>query len=183
MTATIKIDWRVPGALLLLIAVPFIAGVVRLQELAVGAEITQDNARFFAAPLPAVLHILSANLFCVLGAFQFVSGICSRWPDWHRAAGRVLIPCGLIAALSGLWMTQFYAFDPLLQDRVLYGIRMVFGFSMAISLLVGLFAIRRRDMASHRAWLMRAYAIGIGAGTQVLTHLPWFFARWRNGCA
>jgi hypothetical protein len=35
-------------------------------------------------------------------------------------------------------------------------------------------AILRRDVASHGAWMTRAYAIGMGAGTQVLTHLPWF---------
>ena len=31
------------------------------------------------------------------------------------------------------------------------------------------FAIRRRDILQHRAWMTRAYAIGLGAGTQVLT--------------
>ena len=34
--------------------------------------------------------------------------------------------------------------------------------------------IRRRDFTSHGAWMTRAYAIGLGAGTQVLTHIPWF---------
>lgn len=114
MTAALRIDWRVPAGLLVLSAVPAIAGLVRLHELAVGAAITPDNARFFAAPLPVILHILTATLFCVLGAFQFVTGIRSRWPRWHRAAGRLLIPCGLIAALSGLWMAQLYPFGPLL---------------------------------------------------------------------
>lgn len=45
---------------------------------------------------------------------------------------------------------------------------------MALFILLGLFAIRRRDIARHRAWLIRSYAIEIAAGTQVLTHLPWF---------
>ena len=35
-------------------------------------------------------------------------------------------------------------------------------------------AIRRRRFAEHGAWMTRAYAIGMGAGTQVFTHLPWF---------
>ena len=30
-------------------------------------------------------------------------------------------------------------------------------------------AIRRGDVRQHRAWMMRSYAIGLGAGTQVLT--------------
>ena len=28
--------------------------------------------------------------------------------------------------------------------------------------------------AGHGDWMIRAYAPGLGAGTQVLTHLPWF---------
>jgi hypothetical protein len=35
-------------------------------------------------------------------------------------------------------------------------------------------AVRRRNFPLHGEWMIRAYAIGLGAGTQVLTHLPWF---------
>jgi hypothetical protein len=45
---------------------------------------------------------------------------------------------------------------------------------MAASIVLALVAVRRRDFASHGAWMIRGYAIGLGAGTQVLTHLPWF---------
>jgi hypothetical protein len=40
---------------------------------------------------------------------------------------------------------------------------------MVMSILLGLTAILRRDVTRHRAWMMRGYAIGLGAGTQVLT--------------
>src|SRR4051795_9491843 len=62
--------WLV-AALLVLSAIPLGAGAVRLAELASGAAITPANARFFASPLPVVLHILSASVYAVLGAFQF----------------------------------------------------------------------------------------------------------------
>ncbi|MCH7477374.1 MAG: hypothetical protein IIA14_04655, partial [SAR324 cluster bacterium] len=64
-----------PTALIALSVVPVVAGAFRLAGLAGGEEITPENARFFAAPLPVVLHILSASLYCVLGAFQFAPGI------------------------------------------------------------------------------------------------------------
>ena len=102
MTSSTKADWLVPAALIALSAVPVAAGAVRLVGLAGGADITPDNARFFAAPVPIVLHILSVSLYCVLGAFQFAPGFRRRRPGWHRAAGRLLVPCGLVAALSGL---------------------------------------------------------------------------------
>ena len=52
-------------------------------------------------------------------------------------------------------------------------VRLVFGVAMAACLVLGVAAIRRRDIPRHRAWMARGYAIGLGAGTQVLTHVPW----------
>jgi uncharacterized membrane protein YozB (DUF420 family) len=40
---------------------------------------------------------------------------------------------------------------------------------MAASIILGLAAIRRRDIARHRAWMTRAYALALGAGTQAFT--------------
>lgn len=167
-----RAEWLVPAALLLLSTVPVAAGAVRLTDLAGGAEITPDNARFHAAPIPVVVHIVNVSLYSVLGAFQFVPGIRRRRPGWHRAAGRLLVPCGLAAALSGLWMTLFYPHPDDTGD-LLTGLRLVFGSAMVLSIVLGFAAIRRRDIAVHRAWMIRGYAIGLGAGTQVLTHLPW----------
>ena len=40
---------------------------------------------------------------------------------------------------------------------------------VAATIILGFAAIRRGDVIGHRAWMTRAYAIGLGAGTQVLT--------------
>jgi hypothetical protein len=45
----------------------------------------------------------------------------------------------------------------------------VFGSALAACLVLGVAAVRRGDIATHRAWMVRAYAIGLGAGTQVFT--------------
>src|SRR5256886_1737782 len=164
--------WLVPTGLIMLSFVPVAAGAVRVAQLAGGADITPGNARFFAAPVPVVVHIVSASLYCVLGAFQFVPGFRRRRPGWPRAAGRLLVPCGIAAALSGLWMTVFYSRPDDVGD-LLTGFRLVFGSAMVLSIVLGFAAIRRRDIARHSAWMIRGYAIGQGAGTQVLTHLPW----------
>ena len=172
-TPSTKADWLVPSALIALSAVPFLGGAIRLVGLASGAEITPENARFVAAPLPVVIHILTALLFCILGAFQFAPGFRRRRPGWHRRAGRLLVLCGLAAGLSGLWMTQFYPLDPHVQGDLLYGFRILFGSAMVLSIVMGLSAILRRNIARHRAWMIRGYAIGQGAGTQALTALLW----------
>ncbi len=162
--------WLVPVGLLALSAIPLAAGGIRLTELAGGADITPANARFFASPVPVVLHIVSATVFAILGAFQFVTGIRRRWPGWHRAAGRLLVPCGLLLGLSALWMTLFYPW-PDGDGALLYVFRLLFGSAMIVSIVLGLTTIRRGDVRRHRAWMTRAYAIGLGAGTQVLTLL------------
>ncbi|MCA9873541.1 MAG: DUF2306 domain-containing protein [Anaerolineales bacterium] len=159
--------WLVP-ALILLSIIPLIFGVLRLHELASGAEITPENARFFASPLPVVLHIVGAGIFAIFGALQFVSRLWKRGNKWHRRAGRILVPCGLIVGLSGLWMTIFYP-RPEDASGLLYVLRLLFGTGMVLAIILGFVAIRQRDIARHRAWMIRAYAIGLGAGTQVLT--------------
>jgi uncharacterized membrane protein len=170
-----KREWVIPAGLILLSAVPVIAGVTRVAALAGGTEVTPENARFFASPLPVVVHIVGVTLYSVLGAFQFAPGFRRRRPGWHRAAGRLLVPCGLAAALSGLWMSVFYPRPNDVGDLVT-GFRLVFGAAMVGSIVLGVAAILRRDIARHRAWMIRGYAIGLGAGTQVLTQLPWMLA-------
>ena len=168
-----KSDWLIPGALMALSLVPVIAGIMRLAQLAGGATITPENSRFFEAPWIVLLHIPAAIVFSILGAFQFSPGFRRRKSGWHRAAGRILASCGLLVAASGLWMTQHFPW-PQGDGQLLYLERLVFGSAMVLSIVLGLNAIRRRDFATHGAWMTRAYAIGLGAGTQALTHLPWF---------
>jgi uncharacterized membrane protein len=163
-------EWLVPAALLMLSAIPLISGALRLTQMAGGPDIMPANPRFLASPLPVVLHIVSVSVYSILGAFQFANGFRRRRPGWHRAAGRLLVPTGQLVGLSALWMTLFY---PRADDTgdLLYAFRLLFGSGMILSITLGFAAIRRRDIISHRAWMMRGYAIGLGAGSQVLTLL------------
>jgi hypothetical protein len=168
-----KAEWLIPVLLITLSLVPVLAGAARLTELAGRAQITPDNARFFASPQPVVIHIVSVTLYSLLGAFRFAPGFRRRNSRWHRFIGKwILVPCGLGTALSGLWMSQFYSL-PKSDGELLYVFRLIFGLAMLISIVLGAFAARRRDYARHGDWMMRGYAIGLGAGTQVFTHLPW----------
>jgi hypothetical protein len=169
-----RADWPIIVGLIMLTLVPAVAGSVRLATLAAGASVTPDNARFFASPVPVIVHIISVTLFCILGAFQFAPGFRRRHPVWHRRTGRVLMVAGILSGLSGLWMTQFYPLHAINQQGVLlYGFRMLIGAAMVAAIGLSWAAIMRRDIARHRAWMIRGYAIGQGAGTQVFTLLPW----------
>lgn len=170
MTQT-RANLLIPAALILLALVPSLAGIARLADLATGQP-TAASARFFAAPLPVVLHILGATLFGMAGALQFAPNLRRR-TRWHRIAGRFVVPAGLLAALTGLWMTLTYPWAN--ADGVaVYLARLIFGAGMALSLVLGVTSILRGNLTAHRAWMLRGYAIGMGAGTQVFTHLPYF---------
>ncbi|MEV1116305.1 DUF2306 domain-containing protein [Actinosynnema sp. NPDC049800] len=171
MTSSRRADWLVPTALIALTLIPMAGGALRLTDLA-GGEVTPENARFFAAPAPVVLHIVGAVLYCLGGAFQFAPGLRRRHRAGHRALGRVLVPAGLLMALTGLWMTLFYPF-PEGDGHLLAAFRLVTGSATALALVLGLRAILRRDVVRHRAWMIRAYAIAQGAGTQALVTIAW----------
>ena len=160
--------WWVPVGLILLSIIPLTAGAFRINQLMSGAEITTANARFFASPSPVVIHIISATVYALLGAFQFVSRLWQRGLKWHRWVGRLLLPFGLLVGFSGLWMTLFYPYPEGASD-LLYGLRLFFGSGMVLSIILGFISIRKRDVNQHQAWMTRAYAIGMGAGTQALT--------------
>lgn len=164
--------WLIPASLIALSVVPALAGTARLAQIGSGT-VTPDNARFLAAPGPVVIHIVAAVVYSILGAFQFSPGLRRRHRRWHRTAGRVLIPCAMLVAGSGLWMTLTYPW-PRGDGAILYAERLFFGTAMLASVALGVVAIVRRRYAEHGEWMTRAYAIGLGAGTQVLTHLPWF---------
>lgn len=160
-----RTQWWVPAGLILLSMIPLTFGAIRLNQLISGAEIIPANARFFASPSPVVIHIISSAIYALLGAFQFVSRLWQRGIKWHRWVGRLLLPFGLLVGFSGLWMTVFYP----RTDNLLYMFRLFFGSGMILSIMLGFISIRRRNVTEHQAWMTRAYAIGMGAATQVLT--------------
>lgn len=160
--------WGVPAALVMLGAIPVIAGSLRLVELTGASSPMPSDARYDASPLPLVVHVVSAAVFAILGALQFWPSFRRRRPGWHRRAGRVLVVAGLGVALSALWLNQFFP-RPEATREVLYPLRLAFGLAMLATIALGFRAARSRDVTRHRAWMTRSYAIGLVAGTQVFT--------------
>ncbi len=163
------VPW-VPIGLLALCVVPVLGGVARLHEMGTGT-LSGESSRFLDAPLPVVVHIISSSVFGLLGALQFGPRGC-RSTSSHRKLGMVVVFCGWLSALTGIWMTLFYP-KAGLDGPVVFWTRLLVGFAMILSIAAALLAIGRRRFTDHRAWMIRAYALGMGAGTQALTHLPW----------
>jgi uncharacterized membrane protein len=144
-----------------------VAGSLRLLEVSGGPALLPTNPRIDASPAPLVMHVIAAAVFAIVGAFQFPARLRRRRPAWHRRAGRVLVAAGLAVAGSGLWMTLSYPDAP--GGAILWTVRLVVSSTMATCLVLGITAIRRRNVAAHRAWMIRAYALAVAAGTQAFT--------------
>ncbi len=157
-----------PAALVALAVLPLVAGALRVVEVAGGPAVLPPDERFSGFPVALVVHIAGSAVFALGGVVQLVPRFRRRHLTWHRRAGRVIAVAGVLVAGSALWLTVGYEPRPG-SGELLRILRVVFGTAMVACLVVGVAAIRRRDVASHRAWMVRGYAIGLAAGTQVLT--------------
>ena len=153
------------AGLLLFGAMPLIFAVIRALQFMGVVEIMPPVATSVA--LPVAIHIGGALIYATLGALQFSTPLRRRWPLWHRMAGRLTVAAGMLVALSALWLTFGYA-SLSIGGLLLAAFRGVVGSAMAVSLVLGLSAILRRDVARHREWMIRAYALGLGAATQMI---------------
>ncbi len=177
MNSADRAVWLIPVGLMALSAIPTVAGIARVLQLALGTHWTAAGARFFMAPVPVILQVFGSVIFCVLGALRFSPRLRRRCPHWHRGAARTLVPCGLAAALAAVWIAQFYAaaihasagFGGLFHGFV----GVAAGSAMAMSLCLGYTGISGRDIPGHRVWMVRGCALALGATTQATTQLPW----------
>ena len=159
---------RAWAALVLLSAVPLTAGALRLVQLAGGPAVIPADGRFAGFPAALVLHILGASVFALLGVLQLVPRLRREHRRWHRRTGRVVLAAGLAVSGSALWLTVFYEPQPGTGPLLLV-LRLLFAPATAACLVLGVAAIRCGDVDRHRAWMIRGYALGLAAGTQVLT--------------
>ncbi|HYN89696.1 MAG TPA: DUF2306 domain-containing protein [Ardenticatenaceae bacterium] len=127
--------WRLSLGLLLLGAIPIVSGTLRVVEFLGGPATMPERTSFEESPATMVVHIVASLTFVALGTFQFSAGIRRRL-GWHPVSGRLLVPLGLAAALSALWMNEFYEL-PDGPNALLYVFRLVFASAMATSILLG----------------------------------------------
>lgn len=160
--------WPVAVALVVLSLIPLGAGALRLVQLAGGPSLMQADDRFSGFPAALVIHIVGSACFALLGIGQLITRFRRRHPAWHRRTGRVLVAAGLAVVGSALWLTLGHPAQPG-TGSILFVSRIVAATAMGGFLILGFAAVRRRDIAAHRAWMIRTYALALGAGTQAFT--------------
>lgn len=138
-----------------------------------GAELMPENPLAHEAPIVIGLHIIGSSAFCLLGALQSLPSIRQHHRNLHKNLGRIAGAGDCISVITGLVMTHQFVFSSELQGELLYWVRMVVGTAMLAWIVYGITAIRNRNMDSHRASMMRGYALGQGASTQAFVGITW----------
>jgi uncharacterized membrane protein len=117
---------------------------------------------FAQYPGLTLVHILPGLLFMVLGPLQLSARIRARHLQWHRWSGRVFVISGLVIGISALVMSfAMPAIGGVNQAAAttLYGVFFLFALGKAF------WHIRRREVALHREWMIRAFAVGLAVAT------------------
>jgi uncharacterized membrane protein len=118
-----------------------------------GVHLTERRGMFLA-------HVLAASVALLLGGFQFSPTLRARALPVHRWLGRAYVLAVLIGGLSGL----------VIGSQAVGGPIAAVGFSLlAISWLgstaVALWFIRVGNIAAHRRWMIRSFALTFAAVT------------------
>jgi uncharacterized membrane protein len=126
------------------------------------------NPGFLEYPTIVALHVVLGGLYLALAPFQFVKRIRSRHLGYHRWAGRTLVSIGLVVGMTALFMGLVIPFSGWIE-RVYIG---PFGTLFLLALIKGFIHIRAKQVALHREWMIRAFAIGLAVATQRLIFIP-----------
>lgn len=129
------------------------------------AELVQESFEFdrwFAGhSILTFLHVILGGIFLTLAPFQFSSRIRSRHVRFHRWSGRALVLVALPLGLSGLLLAALFPFGGPAAASAAF----VAGTLFLVALVRAFDAIRRRDVARHREWMIRMFSVGLGIAT------------------
>lgn len=106
------------------------------------------------------LHFATGGVVLVLGAIQLVRSVRETWPALHRWIGRIYVTCALAAGIGGL---TFIAAKGTIGGTVM---DLGFGLYGVLTILAAVQTFRHaraRNIAVHRAWAIRLFALAIGS--------------------
>ncbi len=122
------------------------------------AALDTGFARHMALTL---VHIIPGVLFLALALLQFVPSIRAKHLKVHRWLGRILVVTGLVIGISALVMSFTMNIGGLNETAA----TTLFAILFLFCLIKAYRHIRRKEVAQHREWMIRAFAIGLGVAT------------------
>jgi uncharacterized membrane protein len=133
------------------------------QSIAMGYLPPADSfeGAFVRRPGLALLHLLPALVFAVLGPLQLWRRIRNHFPAFHRWSGRIYIVAGVIVAYSAVHLALYRSFGGPLETAA----SIVFSTLLVLALAVAFVHARARRFAQHREWMIRGFVVGIAVVT------------------
>ncbi len=119
------------------------------------------NKRYAEHPVPAYAHIIPGLIFIGLAPFQLWKGFRRRHLNAHRMMGRIAVVAGLISAVFAVVFGLLYPWGGRAEALA----SLVFGGYMAVALVLAVRNVKARNVAAHRRWMIRAFAVSLGVAT------------------
>ncbi|MFN8669590.1 MAG: DUF2306 domain-containing protein [Gemmatimonadaceae bacterium] len=126
-------------------------------------------------PVPVMLHLAVGAMVIALAPLQLIAGIRRRWPVVHRWSGRAYAVGVLLSGVGGL------ALATVSQGGTPAHLGFAFlSLAWMATTAIGVQRIRAGDVAEHRRWMVRSFALTFAAVTlriyiplSVATGLPY----------
>lgn len=122
-----------------------------------------------------LIHIVPGLLFMILGPFQLSAALRAGYPKFHRVNGRIFLACAAIVGISALVMSLGM---PAIGGVNQASATTLFATFFLFALGKAFWHIRRREIALHRQWMIRAFATGLAVAT-IRPIIGFFFATSR----
>ena len=147
-----------PAVLLVLLSVP-----IALYGLTFpfAPEANPDfHRRLMTLPWYAYAHFLGGGTALLVGGFQFSARLRRRRPGLHRWLGRTSLTACLIGGVGGLGLSVIsFGGPPTHVGFMLLAVLWLYSGARAFA------AIRGGDVAAHRRWMIRSFALTFAAVT------------------
>lgn len=152
--------WLVAVGILSLLVVGYAVFGYAAQPL--GALVHPDMRAVFEANRPALFgHVFGAVVALAVGPFQLSARLRARRVALHRWLGRLYLGVGvLVGGAAGLYLAPLAFGGPV--ARIGFGALAVAWLGTGLRAYL---AIRARDVASHRRWIVRNFALTFAAVT------------------
>jgi uncharacterized membrane protein len=128
----------------------------------VAAQFLALDDLFAHYPILTLVHIVPGLLFMILGPLQFSASIRARHLRWHRLSGRIFVICGVVIGISALAMSLGM---PAIGGVNQAAATTLFATFFLFALCKAFWHIRRREVALHREWMIRAFSVGLAVAT------------------
>ncbi|MBE1875475.1 DUF2306 domain-containing protein [Myceligenerans sp. TRM 65318] len=104
------------------------------------------------------VHMVAGGIALGLSPLQLIARVRARVPRLHRVVGRVVILAMVVGGLSGMVLATVNAAGAV--GTAGFGL---LGALWVVFPVLGFLAIRRGDVATHRRWMVRGFALTYAA--------------------